>query len=48
VLAENHAYVVTGRVEEQFFTVTLTVRELRLFAFHEINTHCDTIEEGVG
>ena len=30
LLATNHAYVVTGLVEEQFSTVTLTVKELRL------------------
>ena len=30
LLASNHAYVVIGLVEEQFSTVTLTVRELRL------------------
>lgn len=30
LLATNHAYIVTGRVEEQFSTVTLTVKELRL------------------
>ena len=30
LLATNHAYIVTGRVEEQFSTVTLTVKELQL------------------
>ena len=30
LLATNHAYIVTGLVEEQFSTVTLTVKELRL------------------
>ncbi len=30
LLATNHAYIVTGRVEEQFSTITLTVKELRL------------------
>ena len=32
LLAANHAYVVTGRVETQFSTVTLTVTELKLLA----------------
>ena len=32
LLAANHAYVVTGRVERQFSTVTVTVTELRLLA----------------
>lgn len=34
LLATNHAYIVTGRVEEQFSTVTLTVKELRLLTSH--------------
>jgi hypothetical protein len=46
-LAVNQAYVVRGLVEEQFSTVTLTVRELRLLASHEVNTEFDTIEEVV-
>jgi error-prone DNA polymerase len=48
LLAVNQAYVVRGLVEEQFSTVTLTVRELRLLASHEVNTEFDTIEEVVG
>ena len=36
LLATNQAYVVTGLVEEQFSTVTLTVKELRLLASREV------------
>ncbi len=44
LLATNQAYVVTGRVEEQFSTVTLTVKELRLLAAHEGRARGDTAE----
>ncbi|MDO9119559.1 MAG: DNA polymerase III subunit alpha [Nitrospira sp.] len=45
LLATNHAYVVTGRVETQFSTVTLTVHDLRLLASREVTTEWDGIEE---
>lgn len=48
LLAPNHAYVVTGRVEEQFSTVTLTVKELRLLTSHDLGMQCEPVEEGVG
>ena len=48
LLATNQAYVVTGLVEEQFSTVTLTVKELRLLASHEVGDRCQPIEEVVG
>jgi error-prone DNA polymerase len=48
LLATNQAYVVTGLVEEQFSTVTLTVRELRLLASRDVDTHFEPIEEVVG
>lgn len=48
LLATNQAYVVTGRVEEQFSTVTLTVRELKLLASREVGDQFQTIEEVVG
>jgi len=48
LLATNQAYVVTGLVEEQFSTVTLTVKELRLLASRDVGTHFEPIEEVVG
>lgn len=48
LLATNHAYVVTGRVETQFSTITLTVHELRLLAAREGTTEWDGIEEIAG
>lgn len=48
LLAPNHAYVVTGRVEEQFSTDTLTVKELRLLTAHELGMQCEPVEEVVG
>jgi error-prone DNA polymerase len=48
LLAPNHAYVVTGRVEEQFSTYTLTVKEVRLLTSHDLDIQCEPIEEGVG
>lgn len=36
LLATNHAYVVTGLVEEQFSTITLMVKELKLLASCEV------------
>lgn len=48
LLAPNHAYVVTGRVEEQFSTATLTVTELRLLTAHDLGMQCEPVEEGVG
>lgn len=48
LLATNHAYVVTGRVETQFSTVTLTVHDIRLLASREGTTEWDGIEEIAG
>ncbi len=48
LLATNQAYVVTGLVEEQFSTVTLTVKELRLLASRDVKVQFDPIEEVVG
>ena len=48
LLAPNHAYVVTGLVEEQFSTDTLTVKELRLLTSHNLGMQCEPIEEVVG
>jgi error-prone DNA polymerase len=48
LLEPNHAYVVTGRVEEQFSTVTLTVKELRLLTSHDSGVQCESVEEVVG
>jgi error-prone DNA polymerase len=48
LLAANQAYVVTGLVEEQFSTVTLTVRELRLLATRDVGTQLEPIEEDIG
>ena len=45
LLATNQAYVLTGLVEEQFSTVTLTVKELRLLAAHDVEVPFDPIEE---
>ena len=45
VLATNQAYVVTGLVEEQFCTVTVTVRTLRLLNMHDIETASEPSEE---
>ena len=48
LLATNQAYVVTGLVEEQFSTVALTVKELRLLASREVGDQFQPIEEVVG
>ena len=48
LLSTNQAYVVTGLVEEQFSTVTLTVRELRLLAAREVGEQFQSIEEVFG
>jgi error-prone DNA polymerase len=48
LLATNQAYVVTGLVEEQFSTVTLTVKELRLLASRDVTAQFEPIEEVVG
>ena len=48
LLATNQAYVVTGLVEEQFSTVTLTVKELRLLAAHDVEVPFEPIEEVIG
>ena len=48
LLATNQAYVLTGLVEEQFSTVTLTVRTLRLLAAHDVEMPFEPIEEVIG
>lgn len=48
LLATNQAYAVTGLVEEQFSTVTLTVKELRLLASRDMGDQFEPIEEVVG
>lgn len=48
LLATNQAYVVTGLVEEQFSTVTLTVKALRLLTSREVGDQFQPIEEVVG
>ena len=48
LLATNQAYMVTGLVEEQFSTVTLTVKELRLLASREVGDQFQPLEEVVG
>lgn len=48
LLAPNQAYVVTGLVEEQFSTDTLTVKKLRLLTSHDLGMQCEPIEEVVG
>jgi len=48
LLARNQAYVVTGLVEEQFSTVTLTAKELRLLASRDTAPDVEPIEEVVG
>lgn len=45
LLSPNQAYVVTGFVEEQFCTVTVTVRTLRLLSTHDIEAASEPIEE---
>ena len=48
LLATNQAYILTGLVEEQFSTVTLTVKELRLLAAHDVEVPFEPIEEVIG
>ena len=48
LLATNQAYILTGLVEEQFSTVTLTVKELRLLASHDVEVPFEPIEEVIG
>lgn len=45
LLAPNQGYVITGLVEEQFSTVTITVRTLRLLSTSEIQAPSETLEE---
>ena len=45
LLAPNQAYVVTGLVEEQFCTVTVTIRTLRLLSTHDSEAASEPIEE---
>ncbi len=46
--ATNQAYAVTGLVEEQFSTVMLTVKELRLLASREVGDQFQPLEDVVG
>ena len=48
LLATNQAYILTGLVEEQFSTVTLTVKELRLLASPDVAVPFEPIEEVIG
>ncbi|MEP6935347.1 MAG: OB-fold nucleic acid binding domain-containing protein, partial [Nitrospirota bacterium] len=48
LLATNQAYILTGLVEEHFSTVTLTVKELRLLAAHDVGVPFEPIEEVIG
>ncbi len=45
LLATNQAYVIRGRVEEHFSTVTLTVKQLGLLGARHTGTECDASEE---
>jgi len=45
LLAKNQAYVITGVVEEQFSTVTITVRTLRLLSTHPMEATIEPVEE---
>jgi DNA polymerase III alpha subunit len=45
LLATNQAYIITGLVEEQFSTVTVTVRTLRLLSTAEIQAPSEALEE---
>lgn len=47
LLATNHAYVVTGLVEQQFSTVTLTVKELQLLVTGSTQPAWESIADGV-
>ena len=48
LLATNQAYILTGLVEEQFSTVTLTVKALRLLASPDVEVPFEPIEEVIG
>jgi error-prone DNA polymerase len=48
LLAKDQAYVVTGLVEEQFSTITLAVKELRLLASRDTAPDVEPIEEVAG
>jgi len=45
LLATNQAYVLTGRVEEHFSTVTLTLKDLQLLATRGALTNSEPVEE---
>lgn len=45
LLAPNQGYIITGLVEEQFSTVTVTVRTLRLLSIAEVRSPNETLEE---
>jgi DNA polymerase III alpha subunit len=48
LLAMNQAYAVTGRVEQQFSTVALTVKTLTLLASAHVEIDDETVEELAG
>jgi DNA-directed DNA polymerase III PolC len=48
LLATNQAYIVTGLVEEQYATITLTVKDLRLLSSCGRGVRCEPIEEVIG
>lgn len=48
LLASNHAYLIAGVVEEQFGTVTVTVKALRPLASPNSEEDGDPLEEGAG
>ena len=48
LLETNQAYIVTGLVEEQYATVTLTVKELQLLPTRERTVQHTPIEEAIG
>ncbi len=45
LLGTNQAYVIRGRVEEHFSTVTLTVKQLGLLGARHTGTECEASEE---
>lgn len=48
LLATNQAYVVRGTVEQQFSTVTLTVKAIRLLTSREVVAECEAVDELAG
>ena len=44
----NQAYIVTGKVEEQFATVTLTVTELHLLSIRNVESEFEPAQDLAG